>query len=98
MTIFLDTSSLFKLYVQESGSDELLQLFDRQVIETIYLSELATVEFHSIVWRKVRMQEITTDDARLLLDAFDTDCTTYSFVAVTPTLLEEARQLLDRYG
>jgi len=98
MTIFLDTSSLFKLYVQESGSDELIRFFDKQPIEQVYLSELAIVEFHATVWRKVRMGEITADDARLLLNAFDTDCLTYSFVPITHSLLRAAQQLLSQYG
>jgi len=98
MTIFLDTSSLFKLYVQESGSDELIRFSDEQPVERVYLSELAIVEFHSTVWRKVRMGEVTADDARLLLSAFDTDCLTYSFVPVTHSLLRLAQQLLSQYG
>jgi predicted nucleic acid-binding protein len=63
VTIFLDTSSLFKLYVPEIGSEELYQLFDHLSIERVYLSEITIVEFRSTVWRKVRMKEITVDEA-----------------------------------
>ena len=87
MNIFLDTSSLFKLYVQESGSAELDQLFERQLVEQIYLSALATIEFRSIIWRKVRMNEITVQHATLLLNAFDEDCSTYTVIPTDELLL-----------
>ena len=98
MNIFLDTSSLFKLYFQESGSAELDQLFERQSIEQIYLSGLAPVEFRSIVWRKVRMNEITAENATLLLNAFDEDYSTYTFIPVDELLLQLSCQLFDKYG
>lgn len=40
MKIFLDTSSLFKLYHQEDGTQELEQLFSQAKITHIYLSKL----------------------------------------------------------
>jgi predicted nucleic acid-binding protein len=98
MNIFLDTSSLFKLYFQEDGSAELDQLFELHSIEKIYLSALAGIEFRSIVWRKVRMNEITVQQATLLLNAFDEDYASYTIVATDESLLELSRQLLDKYG
>lgn len=98
MNVFLDTSSLFKLYVQENGSDDLYELFELQPIEGVYLSEFTLIEFRSIVWRKVRMNEITGANAHLLLDAFDKDHDTYSFITTTKFLLQLAGQLLDKYG
>ena len=98
MTIFLDTSSLFKLYVPENGSEELDQLFDRLSIEQIYLSEIAVIEFRSTVWRKVRMNEITVDEAHILLNAFDDDCTRYRFAPMGSVMIQAAQRLLDKYG
>lgn len=98
MIIFLDTSSLFKLYVSETGSEELYQLFDHLSIEQICLSEIAVIEFHSTIWRKVRMKEITVDEAHILLNAFDHDCVRYRFAPLGSSLLQLAQQLLDTYG
>ena len=98
MTIFLDTSSLFKLYFQEDGSAELDQLFDLHSIEQIYLSGLATIEFRSIVWRKVRMNELTVENATLLLNGFDEDYSAYTFIPADDNLFRLSRQLLDKYG
>lgn len=53
MKIFLDTSSLFKLYHEEKGSEELEKLFSQGNITHIYLSELTKVEFTSTIWKKV---------------------------------------------
>jgi uncharacterized protein len=50
MKLFLDTSSLFKLYHQEDGTDELESMFTQQKITHIYLSEIAKVEFTSTIW------------------------------------------------
>lgn len=59
MKIFLDTSSLFKLYHKETGTTELEELFLTAKITTIYLSEIAKIEFASTLWKKVRTKEIS---------------------------------------
>ena len=45
MKIFLDTSSLFKLYHKETGTGELEELFSTVRITTIFLWEIAKIEF-----------------------------------------------------
>lgn len=40
MKVFFDTSSLFKLYHRESGTDELITFLQDNKIEAIYLSEI----------------------------------------------------------
>jgi len=54
MRIFLDTSTLFKLYHRESGTVELEVLFTTEKITTIFLSEITKIEFASSIWKKVR--------------------------------------------
>jgi predicted nucleic acid-binding protein len=48
MKVFLDTSSLLKLYHHEVGTERLLNTLS-QGVEEIYLSELAILEFHSAI-------------------------------------------------
>lgn len=50
--IFLDTSSLLKLYHHEAGTDEV----EKAIADanSIILSELAKVEFNSAVWKNIR--------------------------------------------
>jgi hypothetical protein len=45
MNVFFDTSSLFKLYHREIGTEELMSLFNEVGIETIFLAELTKLEF-----------------------------------------------------
>ena len=52
MKIFLDTSSLCKLYHQETGTEELEEVFSQVKITHIYLSEIAKVEFTSTVTKR----------------------------------------------
>ena len=59
MKIFLDTSSLFKLYHREVGTDELENLFSQVKITHVFLSEIAKIEFTSTIWKKVRTKQIT---------------------------------------
>lgn len=44
MNIFLDTSSLFKLYHKEDGTEELMAIFNNHSITGIYLAEITLVE------------------------------------------------------
>ena len=59
MKIFLDTSSLIKLYHFESGTDYLDQIFEEYIISEIFLSDIAKVEFNSAIWKKVRTKDLT---------------------------------------
>lgn len=71
MKIFLDTSSLFKLYHRETDTAELEHLFSTVKITTVYLSEIAKIEFTSTVWKKVRTKEIAQLEAQTTLELFE---------------------------
>ena len=43
MNVFLDTSTLFKLYHREEGSSELDAFLDEHEIDHFYISEIALV-------------------------------------------------------
>ena len=98
MKIFLDRSSLFKLYHQEAGTAELEQVFARGNITHVFLSEITKVEFASTVWKKVRTKEITAAQADATITLFETDFAKYTFATTDSLLLEQARQLTVKYG
>lgn len=98
MKIFLDTSSLCKLYHQETGTKELEEIFSQVKITHIYLSEIAKVEFTSTVWKKVRTKEITKEQAEVTLELFESDFAKYNFVTTDSLILEQARNLTTKYG
>jgi len=49
MKLFLDTSSLIKLYHNEVGTDVLDKILEYNEIDEIYLSDIAKVEFSSAI-------------------------------------------------
>lgn len=98
MRIFLDTSSLFKLYHREAGTDELESLFSIFKITNIFLSEISKVEFVSTIWKKVRTQEITQTQAITTIKLFEEDFEKYTFIATNTIIIEQARILVSKYG
>ena len=98
MKIFLDTSSLFKLYHKETGTAELERIFSIEKITTIFLSEIAKIEFTSTIGKKVRTKEISVLEARTTLELFEADFAKYSFIATDSIIIEQARILATKYG
>ena len=98
MKIFLDTSSLFKLYHREADTAELERNLSAITITNIFLSEIAKVEFTSTVWKKVRTKEITELEAQTTLDLFESDFGKYHFVTTDSIIIEQARLLTSKYG
>lgn len=97
MNVFFDTSSLFKLYHNENGTEQLIQLFTDKKIEVIYLADITRIEFSSVVWRKCRMKEISETLAILLIEKFDHDSPKFVFVPDTKILRSRAIELIANY-
>ena len=97
MNIFLDTSSLFKLYHREKGTVELENLFSIHRIEGIYLAEIAKIEFASVVSKKARMKEMDIEKARFLLSSFETDQPKFSFIPDSDSIKNTAVSLISTY-
>ena len=98
MKIYLDTSSLFKLYHREADTAELEQNLSVITITSIFLSEITKVEFTSTVWKKVRTKEITEIEAQTTLDLFESDFGKYHFITTDSIIIEQARLLTSKYG
>ena len=67
MKIYLDTSSLFKLYYLESDSSILEKFLIESDIETIFLSEISKIEFYSTVWKKSETENLNLTMRKKLL-------------------------------
>lgn len=98
MKIYLDTSSLIKLYHTESGTDDLDNLFENNSIQEILLSEITKIEFNSAIWKKVRTKDLTIDEAIGITDSFTNDYDNYSFVGSNYDLILQAKDLVTKYG
>ena len=98
MKIFLDTSTLFKLYHKETGTEEIERIFSSARISHVFLSEISKIEFSSTIWKKVRTKEITELEAQKTLDLFESDFGKYTFVTTDSIIIEQARILTSKYG
>ncbi len=98
MIIFLDTSSLFKLYHKETGTKELEVIFDTNTINEIILSELTKIEFASTIWKKVRTKELTSEAGVKTIQLFESDYSKFTFIALNSLVIEYARNLISTYG
>jgi predicted nucleic acid-binding protein len=97
MNVFLDTSSLLKLYHNEPGSDALIATLS-QGIESIYLSELAILEFRSAIWKKTRTGEIDTDTANTVIACFQQDYAKFQWISIDNEVIQQAQNLLMKHG
>lgn len=98
MNIFLDTSSLFKLYHREKDRAQFEQDLSDISISRIFLSQISKIEFASLIWKKVRTNEINEFEARKTLELFETDFLKYNFKSTDNIIVEEARRLTSKYG
>ena len=92
MKIYLDTSSLIKLYHAETGTDKLDKILDNGSLEEIILSYITIVEFNSAIWKKVRTKELSKEIAMDIIESFSNDCSKYSFIPISNDLILEAKE------
>jgi len=97
MKIFLDTSSLFKLYHKESGTQELMDFFNKNTIEGIFLAELTEIEFSSVIWKKCRKKEIDEKVALTLIEAFEKDSENFNIVSASIEIRQLAKKMIRKY-
>lgn len=97
MKVFFDTSSLFKLYHKESGTQELMDFFNNNSIEAIYLAEIAKIEFSSTIWKKCRKRDIDERIAKKLIKKFNIDSIKYNYVPDSNSLKTLASELIEKY-
>lgn len=98
MKIFLDTSSLFKLYKKEIGSEEIEKILLDNNLTGVFLSEITNLEFLSAVFKRVRMKDLSIIEAKQIIEAFEDDTKKYIIVPLNKTILDVARQLIWKYG
>ena len=97
MNVFFDTSSLFKLYHKESGTEELMDFFNNNQIDSLFLAEITQIEFSSAVWKKCRKGDIDEQTGIKLIEKFKIDSKTYSFVKDSVELKFLAVELIAKY-
>jgi uncharacterized protein len=95
---FLETSALVKLYVQELGTDRLLQLASPAAGNQFAILSVAQVEFHSAVRRRMREGDIEETAANHILENFGVHISTRLMrQLVNDNVLDLACELIGRY-
>ncbi|MBI4648309.1 MAG: type II toxin-antitoxin system VapC family toxin [Bacteroidia bacterium] len=98
MKIFLDTCALFKLYHSEDGSEEIENIFIKNKVSALFLSEITKIEFTSTVWKKVRMVEITEKQAKELIQLFENDKSKFTWIQIDNKVISQTTELIAKYG
>ncbi len=98
MRIFLDTSSLIKLYHFEIGTLELDVFFEENSITEICLSELTKIEYDSAIWKKVRVGDLNKTESEALISSFRADYGKYTFINLNTKTVEKSQKLIATYG
>ena len=96
MNVFLDTSSLVKLYHNEKDSEYIENSLKN--VSAIYLSEIARLEFVSALWKKGRMGEIDSQTINKVVNYFENDIPLYNWIKIDHKLVNEAAILLKKHG
>jgi predicted nucleic acid-binding protein len=95
MTLYLDTSSLVKLYVEEPGSEEVRQ--DLSEADTGATSAVSYAEARAAFARHRRDRRLTPGTFRIVKRDFDADWSRLAIVGPTVALCRAAGELAERY-
>lgn len=95
MTLYLDTSSLVKLYINEPGTDAVRKLVDEATI--VVTSGLAYPETRAALARRRRERVLLPGAFALAKRRFEEDWPKYLAADVTSSICREAGELAERY-
>lgn len=97
MNIFIDTSSLFKLYHYEKGSDELFDFFKQFPVNEIFISDLTRIEFASVIWKKCRKSDLDEIKANRIINLFNSDFDKFNKIYIDKTIIDLSSLLIGKY-
>lgn len=97
MVIFLDTSTLVKLYYKELDSEQLVRIISEKADE-LFLFDIAKVEFTSAIWKKVRTGDLDKEIARQVIACFENDYDKFNWIRADSTIIDRSRNLFKKYG
>jgi predicted nucleic acid-binding protein len=95
VTLYLDTSSLVKLYVSESGTDAVHALVDAATV--VVTSSIAYTETRAALARRRREGALRPRAFVSAKKAFESDWPRYFTLEVTSALCREAGEFAERY-
>lgn len=97
-SVFVDTSALVKYYYPEDGSEKVEAIFLKA--KTVYLCQVATIEFASALMKKVRTGTLEMDVQNLIWNTFldDLGSGQIELITLDERHYEKATEIIRRYG
>ena len=97
-SVYLDTSALVKLYIEEEGTERVTALTaDRDDVQVIIL-DITLIESRSAVRRRQREGDVSGADADLVLKQIEEDvAASFLLQPSSSAVMEEAARLIDRH-
>ena len=96
--LYLDTSALIKLYIDEEGTPVMLRLAEDLGDDRLTILDLTLVESRSAVRRRERQGDISGQDANRILNQFEEDVSSLYLVQPSSSaVIEDAARLIDLY-
>lgn len=96
MTVYLDTSNLVKLYVNEPDSDAVAELVNQA--DVVVTSVLAYAETRATFARRRRERHLSASETAAVVRQFDEDWTRFVVMTFGDALAQAAGRLADRHG
>lgn len=93
---FLETTAFVRLFVQETGTDELIRLMGNTDDNGKLISAAAPLEVYAAIRRRERAGDIPAEQANEALDILRLEAARMVQQPLNPAVLEAARQLIDR--
>ncbi len=95
MKAFIDTSSLFKKYIEEMGSKEFDELLNK--ILEIIVSPVTLLEMNSVIERRVRDKSLSKKEALWIRKEINIDFKFFSKVQYNKNLEQKGLELIQKY-
>ncbi len=95
MILYLDTSSLVKIYITEAGSSDVRALVERAVV--VATSRIAYPELRAALARRRRERTLRPKDFTTAKRAFEADWPRYVVIDATSAVCGEAGDLAEQY-
>lgn len=95
MTVYIDTSSIVKLYVEESGRAEVRTMLENATV--IVTSQVAYPETRAALTRRRHERALTARDFTAAKSEFESDWSRFLTIPVSWGICHEAGGLAERY-